>query len=116
MAVSDCLFCKIVQKEIDSEFVYEDDQCIAIKDIAPATPTHLLIIPKKHIPSLDQVEIDDSALLGHMQLVAARLARQQGIADQGYRLLSNCGEGGGQAIFHLHYHLMGGKKLGWPPE
>lgn len=116
MAVSDCLFCKIIEKSIASEIVHEDDYCIAIRDIAPAAPVHILILPKKHIDSLDKAQQEDQALLGHIQLIAAEIARQMGIAEQGYRLLTNCGEHGGQAIFHLHYHLLGGKLMGWPPE
>lgn len=116
MAITDCLFCKIVQKEIPSEIVYEDDQCIAIKDIAPCSPVHVLIMPKLHIASMKEVSEENEALLGHIQVVASQIAEEAGIAGQGYRLVNNCGEWGGQAIFHLHYHLLGGKPMGWPPE
>jgi histidine triad (HIT) family protein len=116
VAVPDCLFCKIANKEITSEMVYEDDKCIAIKDINPAAPIHLLIIPKLHIASLNEVKIENLDILGHIQLVASHLADDTGIAINGYRLVNNCGKWGGQSIFHLHYHLLGGKQMGWPPE
>lgn len=116
MAKADCLFCKIVNKEIPSEIVFEDDQVLAIKDIEPAAPVHLLLIPKLHIDSLNQISSENIELMGRLQLLAAQLASEFGIAEQGYRLVNNCGKWGGQAIFHLHYHLLGGKELGWPPE
>lgn len=116
MAKADCLFCNIVNKEISSEIVFEDDQVLAIKDIAPAAPVHLLLIPKLHIDSLNHISEENIELMGRLQLLAAQLAGELGIAEQGYRLVNNCGKWGGQAIFHLHYHLLGGKELGWPPE
>lgn len=116
MAKPDCLFCKIVHQEIPAEVVYEDDQILAIKDIDPAAPVHLLLIPKMHIASLNEVSNEHLELLGRLQMMASQLAKDQGIAEQGYRLVNNCGSWGGQAIFHLHYHLLGGKELGWPPE
>ncbi|MDD4171731.1 MAG: histidine triad nucleotide-binding protein [Syntrophomonas sp.] len=116
MTVPDCLFCKIVNKEIPAEIIYEDDSIVAIKDINPAAPVHVLIIPKTHIASLNDVGSEHVELLGHIQLLASRLAHDSGIAGQGYRLVNNCGQWGGQAIFHLHYHLLGGKQMGWPPE
>ncbi len=116
MAVPDCLFCKIVNQEIPAEIVYEDDNLLAIKDINPAAPVHLLIIPKTHIASLNEVSDENVEILGLVQLLASRLACDSGISEQGYRLVNNCGEWGGQAIFHLHYHLLGGKQMGWPPE
>lgn len=116
MTVPDCLFCKMANKEIPAEIVYEDDSVLAIKDINPAAPVHLLIIPKRHISSLNEVGREEVQLLGHIQLLASRLAYDAEIAEQGYRLVNNCGKWGGQAISHLHYHLLGGKQLGWPPE
>ncbi len=116
MAKPDCLFCKIVQRDIPADIVYEDDQILAIKDIAPAAPVHLLLIPKIHIDSLNEISAEHLELMGRLQLIAAQLATEQGVAQQGYRLVNNCGSWGGQAIFHLHYHLLGGKVLGWPPE
>ena len=116
MSAADCLFCKIAYKEIKADIVYEDDNLIAIKDINPAAPVHLLIIPRAHIPSLNEASIENVEILGLVQLLAARLAQDSGIAEQGYRLVNNCGEWGGQTILHLHYHLLGGKQMGWPPE
>jgi histidine triad (HIT) family protein len=116
VSIAHCLFCKIISKEIKSDIVYEDDRLLAIKDINPAAPVHLLIIPKMHIASLKEVSIEDVDILGHIQLLASRLAEEFGIAEQGYRLVNNCGEWGGQSVFHLHYHLLGGKQMGWPPE
>ncbi len=116
MIVADCLFCKIVSKQIKADIVYEDDRLLAINDINPAAPIHLLIIPKTHVASLNEVGIEDVEMLGHIQLLASRLAQESGIAESGYRLVNNCGEWGGQSIFHLHYHLLGGKQMGWPPE
>jgi len=111
-----CIFCKIINNEIPSSKVYEDDYLIAIKDINPVAPVHVLLIPKKHIHSLNDVGNDDLTILGDIQLAAQKLAAQLGIAEQGYRLVNNCGEWGGQSVMHLHYHLIGGKPLGWPPE
>jgi histidine triad (HIT) family protein len=116
VAVTDCLFCKIVNKEIPAAIVHEDDRFMVIKDINPAAPVHLLIIPKTHIPSLNEAGIEDLEILGHLQLLAARMAAVSGIAGQGYRLVNNSGKWGGQTIYHLHYHLLGGKQLSWPPE
>jgi Diadenosine tetraphosphate (Ap4A) hydrolase and other HIT family hydrolases len=116
VAVPDCLFCKIANKEIPAEMVYEDDKMVAIKDINPAAPVHLLIIPKVHIASLNDVSNENVDILGHIQLLASRLAQDSGISERGYRLVNNCGEWGGQVILHLHYHLLGGKQMGWPPE
>jgi histidine triad (HIT) family protein len=116
VAVPDCLFCKIVSKEIPASIVYEDDRFTVIRDINPAAPVHLLIMPKMHIASLNEASAHDLEILGQLQLLAARLAKQENIAEQGYRLVNNCGPWGGQSIYHLHYHLLGGKQLGWPPE
>ncbi|CFX99237.1 Histidine triad (HIT) protein [Syntrophomonas zehnderi OL-4] len=116
MAKPDCLFCKIVQKELPAEVVYEDDQILAIKDIDPAAPVHLLLIPKMHIASLNEIHNEHLELMGRLQMIASQLAKELGIAEKGYRLVNNCGSWGGQAIFHLHYHLLGGKEMGWPPE
>jgi len=109
----DCLFCKISQGEIPASIVYEDDKVIAFEDIAPKAPTHLLIIPREHIATLNDIE--DAALAGHILMTAKKLAAERGIADDGYRTLINCNEGGGQVVFHLHCHLLGGRKMEWPP-
>lgn len=110
-----CLFCKIVKGEIPSTKVYEDDRVLAFRDISPVAPTHVLVIPKAHIESLDHVRGEHVELLGHIQFVAAQIAKDEGISDQGYRLVNNCGHQGGQTVFHLHYHLIGGNHMGWPP-
>lgn len=108
----DCLFCKIINKEIPSQIVYEDDDILAFNDIAPKAPVHVLIIPKKHIDSLAKVEESDSELMGKIHMVINKIAREKGILESGYRVVINCGEDGGQEVQHLHFHLLGGKKLG----
>ena len=108
------IFQKIIDREIPATIVYEDDAVLAFEDIAPQAPVHLLIIPKKPIASMNKAQAEDAELLGKVLLVAAQLAREQGIAEQGYRLINNCNEYGGQTVYHLHFHLMGGKRLGWP--
>lgn len=113
--MSDTVFSKIIRKEIPAKIVYEDDLSLAFHDIAPKAPTHVLIIPKKPIPSLEEVEPEDQALIGHLFLVLQKVARQLGIAEHGYRVAINCREGGGQEVPHLHLHLLGGRKLSWPP-
>jgi histidine triad (HIT) family protein len=116
VALPDCLFCRIIEGSIPAEKVYEDDQLVVIRDINPAAPVHLLIIPKNHLASLNEVTSADVEILGKIQLTAAQIAREMGIAEQGFRLVNNCGDWGGQVIMHLHYHLLGGKQMGWPPE
>lgn len=109
--MSECIFCKIVNKEIPSEIIYEDGRIIAFKDIEPKAPLHLLLLPKKHIPSVNHLEVDDKELIGELILIAQKIAREQGVAETGYRLSFNVGEDAGQTIEHLHLHLMGGGKL-----
>lgn len=111
----DCLFCKIIKKEIPAEIIYEDDQVIAFNDINPQAPHHLLIIPRKHIPTLNDLTPDDTAVTGHIIQTAKYLAKQLNIAKQGYRFLFNCNRGAGQTVFHIHGHLLGGRPLLWPP-
>jgi len=113
--MSDCLFCKIAAKNIPSKVIYEDEMLIAIEDINPSAPVHVLLIPKKHIASLHDTGDADKSLLGHIQLIAAQIAREQNIATDGYRLVNNCGIMGGQEVMHLHYHLLGGREMLWPP-
>ena len=108
----DCIFCKIVSREIKSAWVLEEDGLIAFKDIAPHAPVHLLIIPKKHIPTVNDLGLSDLPLLGQMFAAAQKLAREFNIADSGYRTVINCNREGGQTVFHLHLHLMGGRQLG----
>ena len=109
----DCIFCKIANKEISSEIVYEDNEVIAFKDIKPVAPVHLLIITKKHIPSVDHLEAEDKELIGSLFLAARKIAREQGVAETGYRLVFNVGPDAGQTVDHLHLHLIGGHKLPW---
>ena len=106
------IFSKIIAKEIPADIVYEDDLVLAFRDIAPQAPVHILIIPKKEIPTANDVEAADEALLGRLFTVAARIASDEGIAQNGYRLIVNCNEDGGQEVFHLHMHLLGGRSLG----
>jgi histidine triad (HIT) family protein len=107
----DCIFCQIVAGKIPSEIIYQDEELIAFRDINPQAPTHLLIIPKKHIPSLAQLSQAELPLMGRMVTVANKLAKEEGIAETGYRLVLNYGEWGGQVVPHLHMHLIGGRRL-----
>lgn len=111
----ECLFCKIVAGEIPAKIVYNDEQIMAFADIAPRAPVHLLIIPKKHIATINDVEINDAVLLGKLILTAQSLAKEHGIDKSGYRLVFNTNSQGGQEIYHIHLHLLGGKQLTWPP-
>lgn len=111
----DCLFCRIVRGEIPAAKVYEDDEVLAFRDIHPAAPTHVLVIPKRPIATLDATQPDDAALLGRMLVVLAQLARDLGVAEDGYRVVINCNQDGGQTVYHLHMHLLAGRALSWPP-
>ncbi len=111
----DCLFCKIISGEIPSKKVYEDDKVYAFYDISPAAPVHVLIIPKEHIPSANALTEENADVVGHIFAVAAKLAADLGVAEGGYRIVNNCGEDGGQTVHHLHFHLLGGRSLQWPP-
>jgi histidine triad (HIT) family protein len=111
---SDCLFCKIARKEIPAKIVYEDADIFAFEDISPQAPTHILICPKKHFASLNEAAAEDQNVVGKLQLVAARLARERDLLD-GYRTVINSGRGAGQSVFHLHLHLLGGRSFRWPP-
>jgi histidine triad (HIT) family protein len=113
--MDDCVFCKIISGAIPSPRVYEDDQVLAIRDINPQAPVHILLMPKKHIASLMDVADSEPALVGRISMVAARLARKEGLGERGFRLLTNVGTEGGQAVPHLHFHLLGGRQMGWPP-
>ena len=110
-----CLFCRIVTGELPSTMVAEDDAAVAIRDIAPRSPTHILVLPREHITSAAELAEDDAPLLGRIFAMAADLARSEGIADGGYRIVTNVGEWGGQSVDHLHFHLMGGRPFSWPP-
>ncbi|MBA7485592.1 Purine nucleoside phosphoramidase [subsurface metagenome] len=107
----DCVFCQIATGEIPSEFLYQDEDAVAFRDIHPAAPTHIIIIPKKHIPSLAHLSEADLPLMGHMVKIANQLAEKEGILERGYRLVINCGQEGGQVVPHLHIHLIGGRKV-----
>jgi len=109
--MDDCVFCKIAKKRFPADIIFEDDRILVFKDIHPITPTHLLIIPKKHIDSLNEIEMDDMGLLGHMVYIAHDLAKQYNIKESGYRLVFNTGPDAGQSVFHLHLHLLGGRKM-----
>lgn len=110
----DCIFCKIANKEIPSTIVYEDEDVIAFRDLNPEAPVHILVIPKKHIVSLNAATAEDQQLLGKVLLTIQKIAAEQGIAEKGYRVVTNCGEQGGQTVMHLHFHLMGGREMLWP--
>jgi histidine triad (HIT) family protein len=111
--MTDCLFCKMVSGAIKPDVVFEDDKVLAFNDISPQAPVHILIIPKQHISTLN--DLDDAELGGHLLITAARLAKQLGLADDGYRTVFNCNQHGGQAVYHLHLHLLGGRQMAWPP-
>ncbi len=109
---TETIFSKIIRKEIPADIVYQDDLVTAFRDIAPQAPTHILIIPNKIIPTVNDVTAEDEQVLGHLFVIAAKIAKEQGIAEDGYRLVVNCNKHGGQEVFHLHMHLVGGKQLG----
>lgn len=113
--MTDCIFCKIAAGEIPAELIYQDDQVVGFRDLNPQAPTHVLLIPRKHIASSNDLQAADEALVGHLYRAAAKVARQEGIADSGYRALINCNEDGGQTVFHIHLHLLGGRRMTWPP-
>ena len=115
MKMCGCLFCKIAAREIATNFLYEDDLCLVFEDIHPQAPIHLLVIPKKHLTSLNDAEEEDRNLLGHLLGVAARMAKEKKIDGSGYRTIINTNAEAGQTVFHLHIHVLGGRRLGWPP-
>ena len=109
------IFKKIIYKEIPADIVYEDDRCLAFRDIAPQAPTHIIVIPKKELRSTNDITPEDAPLIGHLYCVMGELAKREGIAEAGYRIVTNCGPDACQTVPHLHYHLIGGRKFGWPP-
>ena len=113
--MADTIFGKIADGEIDADIVYQDDDVVAFRDLNPQAPVHILIIPRKPIPTLNAAAAEDAALIGKLLLTAAQVAEQEGIAAQGYRTVVNCNAGGGQTVYHLHVHLLGGRPLHWPP-
>ena len=112
--MNDCLFCKIINGDIPSDKVYEDELCYAFSDINPTAPTHVLIIPKKHISTINDIEEADEKLVGHIFSVAKNIAKEKGFSEDGYRIVTNCNENAGQTVFHIHFHLLGGRNFGWP--
>lgn len=115
MPDSNCLFCRIAAGQIPSNKVYEDDHSFAFRDINPQAPVHVLLIPKRHIASLKEAGGDDHAVMGHLMLVAGKIAAQEGIAESGFRVVANTGADAGQTVFHIHLHVMGGRPMAWPP-
>ncbi|PZE22705.1 histidine triad nucleotide-binding protein [Paenibacillus xerothermodurans] len=109
----DCIFCKIVEGTVPAKKVYENEHVLAFRDIEPIAPVHILIIPKKHIESMNAVDGDDWGLIAEIHRAAQHIAKQEGVAESGYRLVNNCGRDAGQAVYHIHYHLLAGEKLGW---
>jgi len=110
-----CIFCRIINGEIPAKIIHQDDKVVAFADISPQTPIHLLIVPKKHIPTILDLEEADKELVGHIYFIAKELAVKNNIALTGFRLVTNCNKDAGQEVFHLHFHLLGGRKMGWPP-
>ncbi|MET0052776.1 MAG: histidine triad nucleotide-binding protein [Candidatus Thiodiazotropha sp.] len=113
--MSECLFCKFVSGEIAPNIVYQDDDVLAFRDINPQSPTHVLVIPKRHIPTLNDLSPADAELVGKLYLTAKKVAEEEGIDESGYRTVMNCNEEAGQTVFHIHLHLLGGRPMAWPP-
>ena len=113
--MSDCIFCHIVARTIPAALIYEDDLVVAFDDINPQAPTHTLVIPRKHVASIAELQDSDVGLLGHLMLTGNKIATLKGIADAGYRFVINTGVDGGQTVFHLHLHVLGGRHMAWPP-
>jgi len=113
--MTDTIFSKIIKREIPADILYEDDEVLAFRDVSPKAPTHFLVIPKLEIPTINDIQPSQAELIGKMVLTAQQLAKQEGIAEQGYRLVMNCNEDGGQTVFHIHLHVLGGRGLSWPP-
>jgi histidine triad (HIT) family protein len=110
-----CLFCRMIAGEVPADLLHKDESCVAIRDINPQAPSHILVIPREHIESLNEASHRDEALLGHLLRVCARIANDQGHAEDGYRTVINTGAGAGQSVFHLHVHVLGGRSMHWPP-
>lgn len=113
--MEDCLFCKIVNKEIKSKIIFEDEKVLAFQDINPQAPVHILVIPKKHLATILDVKNGDKELIGHIYLTINEIVKKINLEERGFRVVVNCGEEAGQAVFHLHFHLLGGRKMLWPP-
>lgn len=110
-----CVFCRIINKEIPSNIVFEDDEVLAFHDINPQAPYHILVVPKKHVPTLLDLTEEDRDLIGHIYLIIKKIAQDLGFAERGYRVVVNCKEEAGQTVFHLHFHVLAGRTMGWPP-
>lgn len=115
MSEQDCLFCKIVNGDLAADIVYENDALVAFRDINPKAPTHILLIPRRHVATMNDMQDGDQSLAGELFLQAARIAADEGLADDGYRVVMNCNAAAGQTVFHIHLHLLGGRAMGWPP-
>ncbi|MDQ1363273.1 MAG: histidine triad family protein [Pseudomonadota bacterium] len=113
--MTDCIFCKIAKGEIPSNVVFQNDDVLAFRDLNPQAPTHILVIPKKHIATTNDITPADEALIGKMLLAAKQVAKDEGIAESGYRTVMNCNRGAGQTVFHIHLHVLGGRPMSWPP-
>ena len=110
-----CLFCKISAKKIPAKIIYEDSEAVAFEDINPQAPVHTLVIPKKHIPTLLDIKEEDSGLVAHLMKIASKIARDKGIAERGFRVVTNCNPESGQTVYHIHLHVLGGRVMHWPP-
>ena len=115
MSEQDCLFCKIVNGDLAADVVYEDDTLVAFRDINPKAPTHILLIPRRHIATMNDLQEGDESLAGELFLASARIAADEGLAEDGYRVVMNCNAAAGQSVFHIHLHLLGGRMMAWPP-
>ena len=115
MNSADCLFCKILAGDIPADIIFESDHALAFRDINPQAPTHVLIIPREHIATINELDAGDEAVVGNLFVVAKQIAKQEGIANDGYRVVMNCNAAAGQTVFHLHLHLLGGRQMSWPP-
>ncbi len=113
--MSDCIFCKIIEKKVPAKIVYEDEYAIAFEDINPQAPVHTLVIPRKHIPTLLDIKEEDNDLIGHLIKVANKIANGKGIAKRGFRIVANCNPESGQTVYHIHLHILGGRQMHWPP-
>ena len=113
--MADCLFCKLIAGQIPATIVYQDDRVVAFRDINPQAPMHVLIVPRRHIPSLNDLDADDDAIVGELVRRAAALAREEGYSERGYRTVFNCNAEAGQTVFHIHLHVLAGRPFGWPP-
>jgi len=113
--MSDCIFCKVAHGEIPADKIYEDDKVIVFNDINPQSPVHFLVIPKEHISSIKEIDENNVSIISHIVLIIKKIAKEKGLDEKGYRIINNCGEYGGQTVEHLHFHVLGGRQLLWPP-